>query len=419
MAKKNNNVFFNLFNAENGFEEENQNSNNIEVSSTEEHFVSIAHMDIDEPKQEPVSGQTTMFEDDNFKAFFDDSAKEDLKEEVSSEFIIEPVVEEIIPQELVIETTHDENLSISTDDVKESTENEPVQDQITDDSESTATEFENEPIQQFFIEPTTNDDLTQNAHNEEEDKLVSLLETNPLDDEYTENIENFSVDDIFNNIQSYEDIKNQQHFDAFETPYLFHGKNSERVRYRLNVPSKRNRKKNRIKRSFMSWIITILVAIFIAMFLRTFVFLIATVNGPSMLPTLEDNEKLFVTKYTYKFSEIERGDVVICKYGTEAYPDIYVKRVIALGGEVVSIVDGKVLINNVELEENYVLAPCVMDMDPVYVPQGYVFVMGDNRNNSADSRKVIIGPLKEDLIIGKVQFRITPFQKFGSLEDKQ
>ena len=166
----------------------------------------------------------------------------------------------------------------------------------------------------------------------------------------------------------------------------------------------------------ISWILTVLCAIIIAILLRTYVFVIATVDGPSMNPTLSHNEKLFVTKYSYKVSDIQRGDIVICRYGTEAYPLIYVKRVIGLGGEIVSIVDGEVLINGQAIEENYILDAPIMDMEPVYVPEGSVFVMGDNRNNSADSRKPSIGPLKEELLIGKVRFRVMPLNKFGSLE---
>lgn len=166
----------------------------------------------------------------------------------------------------------------------------------------------------------------------------------------------------------------------------------------------------------ISWILTVLCAIIIAVLLRSYVFVIATVDGPSMNPTLEHNEKLFVTKYSYKLSDIKRGDIVICRYGTEAYPLIYVKRVIGLGGEIVSIVDGEVFVNGQAIEENYILDAPIHDMDPVYVPEGYVFVMGDNRNNSADSRKSSIGPLKEELIIGKVRFRVMPLNKFGALE---
>lgn len=399
MAKKDNEVFFNLFNAENGdyFSEDNSSEN---TSDSEQNFISIAQIDIDDSHKEEVSGQTTMFDNESFSAMFDSKESDSLKEETAPELIVEPVEADKEP----------ESVDALNDDVTETT---PV---ITENEETeNLSENENIAVQQFFIEPI--DDTETEKSSIEEDKLVSLLETNPLDEEVTEEPID-SDDSIFNNLSTYDEIKKQKS-EKFETPYLFKGKTSEHIRYRLYVPSKKKPRENRIKRGVMSWAITIIAAIIIAVLLRSYVFVIATVNGPSMMPTLENNEKLFVTKYTYKFSDMERGDIVICKYGTAAYPDIYVKRIIGLGGEIVSIVDGKVLINNAEISDEYSFEPCVLDMDPVYVPQGYVFVMGDNRNNSADSRKQIIGPLKEELIIGKVQFRITPLNKFGAVEAKQ
>ena len=399
MAKKDNEVFFNLFNAENGdyFSEDSSSEN---TSDSEQNFISIAQIDIDDSHKEEVSGQTTMFDNESFSAMFDSKESDSLKEETAPELIVEPAKADKEP----------ESVDVLNDDVIKTT---PV---ITENEETeNLSENENIAVQQFFIEPI--DDTQTEKSSIEEDKLVSLLETNPLDEEVTEEPID-SDDSIFNNLSTYDEIKKQKS-EKFETPYLFKGKTSEHIRYRLYVPSKKKPRENRIKRSVMSWAITILAAIIIAVLLRSYVFVIATVNGTSMMPTLENHEKLFVTKYTYKFSEMERGDIVICKYGTAAYPDIYVKRIIGLGGEIVSIVDGKVLINNAEISDEYSFEPCVLDMDPVYVPQGYVFVMGDNRNNSADSRKQIIGPLKEELIIGKVQFRITPLNKFGAVEAKQ
>ena len=399
MAKKDNEVFFNLFNAESSdYLSEGNSSEN--TSDSEQNFISIAQIDIDDSHKEDVSGQTTMFDNESFSAMFDSAESDSLKEETAPELIVEPVKADNEP----------ESVDALNDDVTETT---PV---ITENEETeNLSENENIAVQQFFIEPI--DDTETEKSSIEEDKLVSLLETNPLDEEVTEEPID-SDDSIFNNLSTYDEIKKQKS-EKFETPYLFKGKTSEHIRYRLYVPSKKKPRENRIKRSVMSWAITIIAAIIIAVLLRSYVFVIATVNGPSMMPTLENNEKLFVTKYTYKFSDMERGDIVICKYGTAAYPDIYVKRIIGLGGEIVSIVDGKVLINNAEISDEYSFEPCVLDMDPVYVPQGYVFVMGDNRNNSADSRKQIIGPLKEELIIGKVQFRITPLNKFGAVEAKQ
>ena len=141
-----------------------------------------------------------------------------------------------------------------------------------------------------------------------------------------------------------------------------------------------------MKRSIISLGITVITALILAFLLRSFVFVLATVDGPSMEPTLQNNEKILVTRYSYYFHEIERGDVIVCRFDNENYPDYYVKRVVALGGETVKIENGIVYVNDVPLEENYIKEPPRNDMEEVLVPVGYVFVMGDNRNNSSDAR---------------------------------
>lgn len=409
MAKKVKNSYFNLFNTESDYEE--QNISNDEEVAQQPNFLSIVQLGVDE-NDGPT--QTTMFENDSFNQLFNTSTEysQQLNEEVATELVVEPVA---------VEEPDNEDEEIANPTVIEES---PATEEVVcvEEQETSIEKNDSEPVVQSSIEPAhDNSDEIEDKNQSEEDKIVLMLETNPLDEEYTPaQIEYTDAsDDIFNNLRTYDEIKKEKNFEDFETPYLFRGKTSERIRYRLHVPSKKKPKQNRIRKNFMSWFTTIISAVLIAVLLRSFVFVIATVDGDSMLPTLEHNEKLFVTKYTYKFSDIQRGDVVICKYDSPAYSNIYVKRVIGLGGEIISIVDGKVLINNVEVLEDYVLAPCILDMDPVYIPQGYVFVMGDNRNNSADSRKQTIGPLKEELIVGKVQFIISPLSKFGALEDKK
>ncbi len=355
MAKKQkeNEVFFNLFNAEDD-SVENENSEETQQNGSEE-FISIAHIE-----------------------------NESVADAVENTDTDEPVQTTIF--DLIDETVE---LKEYTLDGEESSNN-------------------------LVVEPVKRED----DFNESE--MVSMLETNPLVDEQ-EPPEVFVDDiadqtDIFNNLPSYKEIKKSA-TDQFETPYLYNGKNSDHVRYRLSLPSKRNAKFNRIKKIMFGWLITIVAAVLVAVILRAFVFVIATVDGPSMMPTLDHNEKLLVTKFTYTFSDIERGDVVICRYDKNGYNDVYVKRVIGLGGEHVRLTNGTVFIDDVPLSEDYILEPMICEDADFYVPEGSVFVMGDNRNNSADSRK--IGPIKEEQIIGKVQLRISPLNKFGSLEDKK
>ena len=219
-------------------------------------------------------------------------------------------------------------------------------------------------------------------------------------------------------LPTFEEIKRKWKAESFETPYTFNGANGERVRYRLSIPGKKyNSKANRNRLKAMSIILTFTVALILALFIRAYVLVIATVDGPSMQPTLHHAEKLIVTKYTYIFSDIQRGDIVICRYDHPNYKDLYVKRVIAVGGDTVRITDGVVYINDQPIVEEYILEAPRADMESYFVPLGHVFVMGDNRNNSADSRKDYIGAIKNEAVIGKVQIRFFPFNKITKLED--
>lgn len=155
-----------------------------------------------------------------------------------------------------------------------------------------------------------------------------------------------------------------------------------------------------------------ILAIVIALCLRLFVFELVRVEGPSMQPTLEDNELLFVEKVSKLFSTPNRYDVVICHYDDSNTN--YVKRVIGLPGETISIVDGKPYINGEPLEDDFYgsgLKP--HDMDPVTIPDDCIFVMGDNRANSKDS--VSIGPIPTKYIVGRAVFIVWPFSKIGTL----
>ena len=390
MAKKKNNpMYFNLFEADQFDKNKDQISEITEDSSESSNsFVSIAEFKNLDSKDfsDSDAAQTTLFENESFFNFFsnDEPATNELTEKNS-------VVSSVTSEKNTVPDNDIENTSSVVKDFEEVEEvDEVISDALIEDVP---------PTSDFYVE--TEVQCSESTLDEiQSTKTEELL------------LEN-------NSIISYEEIKNNSVQYNFELPFTFHGKNGDRIRYRLFLPSENKPKHNRLKRSTMSWFLTIAVAFIIAMLLRTFVFVIATVDGPSMLPTLENKEKLFVTKYTYAFSEIKRGDVVICKYGTEIYPDNYVKRVIGLSGEMISIHNGVVYINGIALEEKYILEPMLSDMEPVYVPEDCVFVMGDNRNNSADSRKNIVGPIKKDLIIGKAQFIIAPFDKIGSLEVKK
>ena len=148
-----------------------------------------------------------------------------------------------------------------------------------------------------------------------------------------------------------------------------------------------------------SFLIMVIAAIAVAFFLRAFVVQTIRVEGPSMQPTLYTGERVLVEKVSYLFSEPERFDIVTCRYPGET--DLFVKRVIGLSGETVSVKDGDVYINGEKLENDPTEVRAMSDLEPVQVPAGYVFVMGDNRNNSLDSRRSDIGFVDIRDVMGK------------------
>jgi signal peptidase I len=141
------------------------------------------------------------------------------------------------------------------------------------------------------------------------------------------------------------------------------------------------------------------------------------VPSPSMLPTIQVDDRLLVDKISYKFTDINRGDVVVFhapanidKRGVD-----YVKRVIGLPGDKIEIKDGKVFINERELTETYEMEEPNYTYGPIIVPEETYFVMGDNRNNSNDSHSW--GVLPKTNIVGKVFIRYWPLNDFGRLAE--
>ncbi len=165
---------------------------------------------------------------------------------------------------------------------------------------------------------------------------------------------------------------------------------------------------------FIELFIFSLAAVFV---ITTFFFRHSVVDGSSMERTLFDGEHIIISDLFYK---PERGDIIVCEdYSTEL-PIPIVKRVIAIAGDRVEIdVEGNVKVNGELLDESgYVYIdpnfPYHCDELAITVPEGEIFVMGDHRNVSSDSRK--IGTIKEDSILGRVLFRFYPFDKFGAVE---
>lgn len=164
---------------------------------------------------------------------------------------------------------------------------------------------------------------------------------------------------------------------------------------------------------FVSIITTAIVAVAIV-----FIFLFRTVGvvGSSMYPTLHNADRIILTAY---YGEPENGDIVVtCQPSKSAsIPDVLVKRIIATEGQTVDIdFDNSIVyVDGVALDEPYINEPTRDREDfykPVTVPEGYVFVMGDNRNASTDSRDNRVGLIREEYILGEALFRIAPFGQF-------
>ena len=172
------------------------------------------------------------------------------------------------------------------------------------------------------------------------------------------------------------------------------------------------------KKEALDWVTSIAVALIIALLIRRIVFTLVRVDGPSMNPTLTHNDTLFTSRLMYT---PKVGDIII--FRPPASPKTpYVKRVIATEGQTVDIdpLTGTVTVDGKAYDEPYIAEPIqpsrMGDMEyPFTVPEGTVFVLGDNRNNSHDSRDSDVGAVPVKNIIGKAQFRLLPLSTFGSL----
>ena len=165
--------------------------------------------------------------------------------------------------------------------------------------------------------------------------------------------------------------------------------------------------------SVFHWLYGIVGFLFVVFILFILFFKIVSVDGVSMLPTLNDNDKLFV--YTLDYTP-HQGDIVVIS--AEDDEKSVIKRIIATENQTVDVdyETGKVTVDGVVLEENYITEMSVPDDNeivyPYTVPENCVFVMGDNRNASTDSRDNRVGLIREEYILGEALFRIAPFGQF-------
>lgn len=210
--------------------------------------------------------------------------------------------------------------------------------------------------------------------------------------------------------------------------------NNEEREQEVSVPGlaehgaeKQEKKKFNWKKELLDWVQAIVIALVIALLIKNFVFTLVQVEGDSMLPTLQNSNRLYVNRFMYT---PEKGDIIIFKPADDPKRP-YIKRVIATEGDTVYIdyETNTVYVNDETLDEPYIKEPTktvgayinrLMNTgnyskeQPIIVEKDKIFVMGDNRNHSRDSRE--IGLVDKKQIIGGAVFRFWPLNEFGSLD---
>ena len=167
--------------------------------------------------------------------------------------------------------------------------------------------------------------------------------------------------------------------------------------------------------SLLMWGRDLFVSLIISAFIIVFLYQPVKVEGTSMLPGLDDQERIFINKFVYNFEPIERGDVVVFRYPRDPSKS-YIKRVIAVPGDSVRIEDGQVYVNGRRLREPYVPAEFADDrsVSDTAVPRGSYYLLGDHRSSSSDSRD--FGPVSRRYIYGKAVFGYWPVDRMGMVK---
>lgn len=170
------------------------------------------------------------------------------------------------------------------------------------------------------------------------------------------------------------------------------------------------------------WIIELAIVIGLAYFVINFTIDRTTMPGVSMSPTLVDQDKIIINKFAYKFNKPDRFDIIVFKQSGSEHSYYNIKRIIGLPGETIYIADGNVYVNDELLEEPMVIEPITnsgLAAEEITLDKNEYFVLGDNRNNSEDSRFANIGNILSDEIIGKAWIRTNNFNFINKLNLKR
>ena len=169
-------------------------------------------------------------------------------------------------------------------------------------------------------------------------------------------------------------------------------------------------------RGFMRWVFEIVVTLVLAAMVGIMLFQTVTMQESSMEPTIAVGDRFFINHVVYKFSSPKRGDLIVFRTNASDDAALHIRRVIGLPGETIQISGGRILIDGEAYKEGKdfpMISNPGLASSSITLESGEYFVLGDNRNNSEDSRYADIGMIKKRYIAGKIWFTCAPFEKLG------
>ncbi|MGF1536256.1 MAG: signal peptidase I [Elainellaceae cyanobacterium] len=187
----------------------------------------------------------------------------------------------------------------------------------------------------------------------------------------------------------------------------------------MSTPNPASPAKSQPKSGWLDNAVTIAVALLLALLIRIFIAEPRYIPSDSMAPTLQVGDRLVIEKVAYRFREPKSREIVIFQppallqelgYGKD---QVFIKRIVGMPGQTVQVSDGQVFIDGAPIQEPYIAEAPTYKLDPVEVPEGEYFVMGDNRNNSNDSH--VWGFLPQGQIIGRAVWRFWPLDRLGAI----